>query len=150
MEAITAFLESFDIAKLLPELGAFISDLRFWAGLFLLIGPLVMLALGAWYFFLPTNEANHYIGFRCRSGMGSVQAWRYAQRLAGMFYMVAGGLLTVLSVIMIVVLALAEPMAMATTALIVMILQAIAAVALWVVLQALIGKHFDKEGNRKL
>ena len=45
MEAITAFMESFDIAKLLPDLGKFISDLRFWAGLFLLIGPIIMLLL---------------------------------------------------------------------------------------------------------
>ena len=149
MEAITAFLESFDIAKLLPELGAFISDLRFWAGLFLLIGPLVMLGLGIWYFFLPAKEANHHIGFRCRSGMGSVQAWRFAQRLAGLFYMVVGGVLTVISVIMIVVLAVAEPMAMATTALIVMILQALIALALRIVLQVLIGKQFDQDGNKK-
>ncbi len=149
MEAITAFLESFDIAKLLPELGAFISDLRFWAGLFLLIGPLVMLGLGAWYFFLPTKEANHHIGFRCAAAMGSVQAWRYAQRLAGMLYMIVGGLLTVVSIIMIVVLAVAKPMAMATTAMIVMVLQALLALALRIVLQVLINKNFDKDGNKK-
>ena len=149
MEAITAFLESFDIAELLPELGAFLSDLRFWAGFFLLIGPLVMLALGLWYFFLPPKEANHHIGFRCKNGMGSVAAWRYSQRLAGLLYMIVGGALTLLSLILIIVMVAAKPMAMATTAVVVMVIQALAALALWIILQVIIGKHFDKDGNRK-
>ena len=149
MEAITAFLESFDIAKLLPELGAFISDLRFWAGLFMLIGPLVMLGLGVWYFFLPTKEANHHVGFRTHYGMGSVKAWRYSQRLVGMVYMILGGALTVVMIIFIIILSAGEPMTMATTAFILLIIQALAALAAWIALQLLIGKRFDKDGNPK-
>lgn len=147
MEAITGFLESFDIAKLLPELGAFISDLRFWAGFIMLIGPLVMLGLGLWYFFLPTKEANHHIGFRTHFGMGSIKAWRYSQRLAGLFYMIAGGVLTVLMIIFIIILSAGEPMAMATTAFILLIIQAVAALAVWITLQVLIGKRYDENGN---
>lgn len=149
MEAITAFLESFDIAKLLPELGSFIGDLRFWAGLFMLIGPIIMLAMGAWYYFLPAREANHHIGFRTHISMGSVEAWRYSQRLAGLWYMVCGGALAVLSLVLILVLAFGQPMVMASIAFIMILLQAIAAVALWVLLQLMIGKKFDKDGNPK-
>lgn len=149
MEAITAFLESFDIAKLLPELGKFISDLRFWAGLFMLIGPIVMLGLGIWYFFLPTKEANHYIGFRTHASMGSIQAWRYSQRLAGLLYMIVGGVFGALSLVLIIVLSFTQPMAMATTAFIVIILQAFSAIALWAILQMMISSRFDKNGNPK-
>ena len=100
MEAITAFLESFDISKLLPELGKLVSDLRFWAGLFMLVGPLTMLILGLWYFLLPTKEANHYIGFRTYFGMGSVEAWQFTQRVAGAVWSVLG---LALSLIMLLV-----------------------------------------------
>lgn len=149
MEAITAFLESFDIAKLLPELGKFISDLRFWAGLFMLIGPLVMLGLGIWYYFLPTKEANHYVGFRSNASMGSVEAWRYSQRLAGLFYMIVGGVFAALSLVLIIILSFGKPMAMATTAFIVIILQALSSIVLWIIVNGLISKRFDKDGNPK-
>ena len=149
MEAITAFMESFDISKLLPELGKLISDLRFWAGLFMLVGPLTMLILGLWYFLLPTKEANHYIGFRTYFGMGSPEAWSYAQKKAGWFYMIGGGALAVVSIVMMVVLGSAEPMKMATTACILLLVQAVAAFGLWLTMQILLMLRFDKDGNRK-
>ena len=149
MEAITAFLESFDIAKLLPELGKFISDLRFWAGLFMLIGPIVMLSFGLWYYFLPTKEANHHIGFRAYFGMGSQEAWAFAQKKAGLFYMIGGGALTAASLVLVIVFAGGEPMKMATTALIVLIAQALTAFGLWLALQIMLITRYDKNGNRK-
>ena len=149
MEAITAFMESFDIAKLLPELGKFVSDLRFWAGLFMLVGPIIMLLLGLWYFFLPTKEANHHIGFRTYFGMGSMDAWKYAQKMAGWFFMIGGGALTAVALVLVIVLGGAEPMKMATTALILLIIQAVVAFGLWMTLQILLMIRYDKNGNRK-
>lgn len=149
MEAITAFLESFDIAKLLPELGKLIGDLRFWAGLFMLVGPIIMLILGLWYFFLPTREANHHIGFRAYFGMGSMDAWCFAQKRAGLFFMIGGGVLTVISLVLVIMLSGAEPMKMATTALIVLLIQTLAAFGLWLVLQIMLMVRYDKNGNRK-
>lgn len=149
MEAITAFLESFDIAKLLPELGKLISDLRFWSGLFMLLGPIIMLILGLWYFFLPTREANNHIGFRAYFGMGSMDAWRFAQRRAGLFFMIGGGILTVVSLVSVIILAGAEPMKMATTGLIVLLLQGLAAFGIWLTLQIMLMIRYDKNGNKK-
>ena len=149
MEAITAFMESFDIAKLLPDLGKFISDLRFWAGLFLLIGPIIMLLLGLWYFFLPTKEANHHVGFRAYFGMGSPEAWGYAQKKAGLFYMIGGGALAVISLVLIMIFAGGDPMKMATTTLIVLLAQALGALGLWLSLQIMLMIRYDKDGNRK-
>lgn len=149
MEAITAFLESFDIAKLLPELGKFISDLRFWLGLFMLAGPIVMLLLGLWYFFLPTKEANHHVGFRTYFGMGSPDAWKFTQKRAGLLFMIGGGVLTVAAIVLLVLLAGAEPMKMATTALILLLIQVLVAFSLWLTVQLTIMIRYDKQGNRK-
>ena len=44
------------------------------------------------------KEANHYLGYRCYYGMGSVQAWRFTQKLGGL---VLGGLGLVLTVVML-------------------------------------------------
>ena len=57
MEAITGFLEDFDFAKLLPELGKFLTDLRFWSNFILIAVPLVILGFGIWYFFFPACSA---------------------------------------------------------------------------------------------
>ena len=62
-----------------------------------MIGPILLLILGLCYLLLAPKEANFYFGYRCYYGMGSVHAWRFTQRIAGM---VLGGLGLVLTVIM--------------------------------------------------
>ena len=150
MEAITAFMESFDISALLPELGKFISDIRFWVGLFMLIGPIVMLGLGLWYYFLPTKEANHYIGFRTYFGMGSREAWSYAQKWAGWFFMIGGGALAVVSLVFVIIFGGMDAMKMATTAFYVLVGQAVVALGLWITLQIMLIRRYDKDGNLKV
>ena len=49
---------------------------------------------------LVTREANYYFGYRCYFGMGSVEAWRFTQRLAGI---VLGVLGLVLAGVMLVI-----------------------------------------------
>ena len=149
MEAITAFMEGFDIAKFLPDLGKLIGDLRFWIGVFLLIGPIIMLLLGLWYFFLPTKEANHHIGFRTYFGMSSPVAWKYAQKMAGLMFMIGGGVLTVCALIYVILAKAAEPMKMATTALIILLAQVFVAFGIWLAMQILLLIRFDKKGNKK-
>lgn len=95
-EAFKELLNNFDPAALLPELSEIfgtVNQLCQWA---VLIGPIVLLVLGLAYLFLSPKEANYYFGYRCYFGMGSVQAWRFTQRLAGI---VLGGLGLVLLVI---------------------------------------------------
>ena len=58
----------------------------------------LLLILGLTYLFLSPKEANHYLGYRCYYGMGSVQAWRFTQKLGGL---VLGGLGLVLTVVML-------------------------------------------------
>ena len=98
--SIKEMMDAFDPAALLPDLagiGDWIATLARWA---VLIGPLVLLALGLAYLFLAPREANYRFGYRCYHGMGSVEAWRFTQRLAGM---VLGGVGLVLTVVMLVI-----------------------------------------------
>ena len=98
--SIKEMMDAFDPAALLPDLagiGDWIATLARWA---VLIGPLVLLALGLAYLFLAPREANYRFGYRCYHGMGSVEAWRFTQRLAGM---VLGGVGLVQTVVMLVI-----------------------------------------------
>jgi uncharacterized membrane protein len=147
MDDILSLLQDFDVANFLPAPDKFLNSLEGWVRLLILAGPLVMLALGAWYYFAPPKEANHAAGFRTYYSMGSVKAWLFAQKLAGMAYMALGGVLTVLMLIVSLFFNGEKAMAMITAALICVILEVILVAAVWVVLNILIMKAYDKDGN---
>ena len=97
MDKITALFDKLDLTKLVPQMDTLLEKLQFVAGIAILAGPLVMLLLGLWYLLLPPKEANYKAGFRTWFGMGSVEAWRMTQKIAGFTW---GGIGLVLSVIM--------------------------------------------------
>ena len=97
--SIKQMMDAFDPASLLPEMGEVFDFAASVCRAAVLIGPIVLLALGLAYLFLSPKEANYYFGYRCYYGMGSVQAWRFTQRMAGI---VLGGLGLVLTGIMLV------------------------------------------------
>jgi len=96
--SIKELMDGFDPASLLPELESIFSTLAAICRAAVLVGPIVLLVLGLAYLFLSPKEANYYFGYRCYYGMGSVQAWRFTQRLAGV---VLGGLGLVLTFTML-------------------------------------------------
>ena len=57
---------------------------------------------------------------------------------------------TVVALVLVLVFAGAEPMKMATTALVMLIIQALAAFGLWLALQIMLMIRYDKNGNRKI
>ncbi len=97
--SIKEMMDAFDPAALLPDLGGVGELVVSVARLAVLAGPVVLLALGLAYLFLAPKEANYRFGYRCFHGMGSVQAWRFTQRLAGMIWTGLGGLLTVVMLV---------------------------------------------------
>lgn len=99
MDKLLSLFDNFDLAKLLPDLQKVFSDIRTWAGLLVLVGPLVLLGVGLYYMFLTPGEANHRTGFRTPFGMGSVSAWRFTQRIAGLVY---AGLGLILLIVMLI------------------------------------------------
>ena len=101
LESIKEIMDAFDPASLLPELDTITGKIDLVCRIAVMAGPIVLLVLGLAYLFAAPKEANYSFGYRCYFGMGSVEAWRFTQRLAGI---VMGALGLVLSVIMFFVI----------------------------------------------
>ena len=99
MDFITGLFDM-DFAALVPEMDTLLGVVRVILSLLLLAGPLAMLILGVLYLFMAPPEANYKFGFRTYFGMGSVEAWRFTQKIAGLAY---AGLGLILLVIMLIV-----------------------------------------------
>ena len=97
-EDLTSLLEGADLSKLLPELDTIVDRMAPLMKTVLLAGPVIFLALGLLYLFATPKEANYKFGYRCYFGMGSVNAWRYTQRLAGMVFTGVGLILTLVMI----------------------------------------------------
>ena len=100
IESIKEIMDAFDPASLLPELGDIFSVITTVCQIAVMLGPIILLALGLAYLFFSPKEANYYFGYRCYFGMGSVEAWRFTQRLSGI---VLGALGLILSGVMLVI-----------------------------------------------
>ncbi len=98
--SIKEMMDGFDPAALLPELSDVFGSIATLCRVAVLLGPVILLVLGLAYLFLSPREANYYFGYRCYFGMGSVNAWRFTQRFAGLLL---GGLGLVLTVVMVFV-----------------------------------------------
>ena len=100
IDSIKELMDGFDPASLLPELDTVFGRVELVCRVIVMIGPALLLLLGLIYLFLSPREANHFIGYRCYFGMGSVDAWRFTQRLAGIVF---GGLGLILGLVMLLI-----------------------------------------------
>lgn len=94
IESIKELMDAFDPASLLPELGDIFSIITTICQIAVMVGPILLLVLGLAYLFFSPKEANYYFGYRCYFGMGSVEAWRFTQRLAGVVLGLSGLILS--------------------------------------------------------
>ncbi len=150
IENIKEIMDDLDLTALFPKIEdvlAFVSQFTRWA---VMVGPLVLLGLGLYYFLAAPKEANYRSGYRFRWGMGSVEAWQFTQRLAGMVWMALGLVLTV--VMAIVTLGFGELSSME------MLWEAVECL-LWelgivclscIVINTIVFSRFDRKGNRRL
>ena len=99
-DSIKEMMDAFDPAALLPEMDSIFETLVPVCRVAVLVGPVILLALGLAYLLLSPKEANHYFGYRCYFGMGSIHAWQFSQRLAGI---TLGALGLILTGVMIVI-----------------------------------------------
>lgn len=99
-DAVKGILDNFDPATLLPDLRSVFGWMELVCRILVLVGPILLAVLGLCYLFLAPKEANYYFGYRTYFGMGSVQAWRFTQRLSGI---VLGALGLILTGVMLVV-----------------------------------------------
>ena len=100
MDKLAELVSDFDMEKFMPELDSVIGWVELLSRVAVMIGPVLVLIFGLIYFFIPPKEANHTLGYRFYWGMGSIQAWRFTQRLAGLAWM---GMGLILSVIMLLI-----------------------------------------------
>ena len=92
---------NFNPGTLLPELDTLLGKMELLLRILVMAGPVVLLVFGLIYLLAAPKEANHHLGYRCYFGMGSVEAWRYAQKLAGLVWSGLGLVLTVVMLILI-------------------------------------------------
>ena len=150
MEIITSLLDGLDkIGELVPPLEDVLGNMSLWVSIFLLVGPLMLLALGIWYLLSPPGEANHKAGFRTYFGMGSVEAWQFTQRLAGMVWGGLGVVLTLIMGIICLTLQSKDGFQMAQTAVTCLIWQAVLAAVGYLAICILSAVFYDKIGNRR-
>ena len=98
-EDIKVLMDNFDPAALLPDLSSMAGLVATLTRVAVLIGPIVLLVMGVLYFFVSPKEANYHFGYRCYFGMGSEEAWRFTQRLAGLVWAALGLVLTIVMLI---------------------------------------------------
>ena len=149
MDAITSLFESFDLAALIPQTDEILETITKFSKTVVLIGPILLLVLGLTYLFLSPREANHRFGFRTWFGMGSVAAWRYTQRLAGIVWGALGLILTIVMLILRGRLAQLEPLEMLYTTITYLLWQAGAALLSYIAICLIVTLSFDRKGNRR-
>ena len=138
-----------DLSVLVPEMGQILDKTRMLVTVSVLIGPILLLVLGLIYCFIPPKEANHRFGFRTYFGMGSVKAWRFTQRIAGITF---GGLGLILLIIMLFVIGgfhAKDHFDMVNTAMLALLWQAGLALLARIVIAILAAVFFDRKGNRR-
>ena len=149
MNSITAFFDNLDFSKLVPELDTLLGKLQAAASWALMIGPIVMLIFGLWYYFKPPKEANHKVGFRTWFGMGSVEAWQFTQRLAGMVWGGLGIVLLVASIVVSLTFGNKDAMQIATSAFICLMWQAGLSLIAYFGISVVVFLRYDNLGYRR-
>ena len=146
MEAITKLMNGLDFTKLVPNLDTVLGRVRPIAVIAMLIGPLCMLILGAIYLFRPPAEANRKFGFRTYFGMGSVEAWRFTQKVAGMVYGGMGLLLTIIMGILCLTSGRKAVDAVAMMAFKSLIWELVLLIVCYVAIVVVVTRFYDKDG----
>jgi hypothetical protein len=147
MDDILSLLQDFDVANFLPEPGKFLNSLEGWVRLIVLIGPLVLLCIGLWNRYVSAPTPGNRLGFWIVGGVGSMKAWHFAQKLCQMAYLVLGGGLSALMLLISLFFNAKKGMVMINLALICVILEFIVIVGAWILINMLVRKAYDKEGN---
>lgn len=149
LDGILSLLGDFDLAKLIPDLGTVLGKLELATRLIVLAGPLVLLGLGLWYFFIPPKEANYHIGYRAIWNMRSKEAWYFSQKIAGMVWTVLGFILTVVMLIVSIGFRRMDAMEMMESALVCILWQVGLGVISSLGIHIAVIACFDWEGNRR-
>lgn len=148
MDLITKLFD-FDFASLVPELPTFLRLVRTLLALVMLAGPVALVSAAALYLYKPAPEANFKYGFRTYYGMGSIEAWTFSQKIAGLVLGALGAGLTLIMLIVILCFIGKDLMVVSVMAMVSLIVQAVLVLAARITLYYWCKKYFDKDGNRR-
>lgn len=146
-EILKSLIDGVNPADLLPELDSIFSFITVLTRLAVLAAPVLLLILGAIYFFLPPKEANYSLGFRCWWGMSSVEVWLFTQKLSGAIWMGLGGILGIIALISSAGYGGLNPQEMMFKALGLIIWQLCLVVVSIVVINLVLIFKYDSKGN---
>lgn len=125
MDAIMNLLGNFDPTALLPDISFTFGLVTLFARLAILVIPALILLFGFLYYFKPVNEPSRKFGYRALFTTKDPEAWRFVQHLAGLVYLILGGVMMLAMLIVSIILIGKDTMAVLTTAAICMIIDAI-------------------------
>lgn len=144
-----ANLFNLDFSVLVPEISMFLGGMRTLLILAILAGPIAMTVLGYFYLFRPTPEANYRFGFRTYYGMGSIEAWQFSQKIAGLIFGALGAALLLIMLVVILATIKQDLLHLARTAVICLLCQAGLALIARLTVAILAAVFFDGKGNHR-
>ena len=148
MDIITKLFD-LDLAKFVPKMPVFLGVLRALLVIIILLGPILLVTLGAMYLLRPAPEANFKYGFRTYFGMGSVEAWKFSQKMAGLAFGGLGAVLLLIMFIVVMTFFKKDLFQIANSAIVCLIWQAALALIARIAVGVMCYIYFDKDGNRK-
>ena len=147
MEKITELLGKLEnLGELIPKLDTLTGWVQWLVSLAVRVGPVCILVLGLIYLLIPPKEANRKAGYRTYFGMGSIMAWRFTQRVAGILMIPLGLILTIAAYATVAKFTSMNLMDMANAALSAIKVQVVFALILFIVMFVLTAVVFDRKG----
>ena len=150
IENIKQLMDGLDIAALLPDIMDIMNGIALLTQIALFLAPLILLGLGLYYFLLSPKEANFTTGYRCYYGMGSEEAWRFTQRLAGVIWTLAGITMTLGVVLLRYRFAALDLSQLMWTAIFCLLLQGAIVLVLRALIHFIVLLRYDRKGNKRL
>ena len=147
MDKLAEDVAEFDVLKFLPKLDTVLGWVDLIARVAILAAPVAILILGLMYYLKPPEEANHQFGYRFYWGMGSVQAWRFTQRIAGTVWSVLGGVLTAVMLTITFIFGALNTMDIANTAITCVAWELILIGLSCVFINTVVYKRYDRKGD---
>ena len=147
IESLIALVNEFDFAKIMPELDSVMGWIDLFVRLCVLAAPVAVLFFGLWWLLLPPKEANHHVGYRCFFGMGSVDAWRFTQKIAGVLFTVLGVGLLAISLLVSNRFPDLEPMVMLDKAVVCILWKIGITLVLSLMINLMVALRYDRNGD---
>ena len=148
-DSIKQMMDNFDPATLLPEMDSVAGWVTTIARFSVMAGPLVLLILGMAYLLAAPKEANYHFGYRCYYGMGSVEAWRYTQRMAGLIWAGLGTVLTIVMFLSTAGYAGKDMISLIDSAVTALIWEVVLTILSCLAINGLVMYHFNRSGGRR-